>query len=344
MTARFRTDMARNALLCMSLVLPASARAGGATYVTVPLAGQVRSAVTGLNANNQAVGWFEDSAKVQHDFFWSPTTGTMLIDPPGCVLFNDAAVNSAGKVALGCIESGDIQVKTWDRTTGVFTLLAHGNAFVDTVIAINKKGNVLSQAFGVTNTRAFFVISRPTGTAKLVKADKYPGLYPRGMNDAGAVTGLLIRVFDRVGFIWQSSTLTTFQVGSAGDTRGNFIEADGTVGGSTLDGSIYKGFLRDPMGNVTQFTLPGREGVFPIGRSSDGAIYGNWRQISTSTAGGFRLSGGAAQDLSFPDGGTLRPVIVTAVNARGSFAGTYTDDTGNTRAFVAVCSAAPCTP
>jgi hypothetical protein len=226
------------------------------------------------------------------------------------------------------------------------------------------------------------IISSVAGVLPSVVEDGNPDL--RDVNNAGVVIGNYLSsdisgipssvsaMGVRQPFILAGSTYSTFKVPNAWQASVYGINDRGQIAGvgSGLDGPSYFGFIRDPDGTFTEFSLPpGCTNLFDINNSGDMASYKDFSQnaiihsdgtYTTLSLEGFGTSlfyglndygdiVGGTTDVPYrgfvylASSGEVSQLtttlgsitLATGINSHGQIVGTYVDSQGQTRGYLA---------
>jgi uncharacterized membrane protein len=123
-----------------------------------------------------------------------------------------------------------------------------------------------------------------------------------------------------LGALSNSGTVTTFDIpGATYGVFGEGIAANGTIAGTYYDTNFgkdgYSAFVRDPLGNVTTFTVPGANETAARDINSSGTIAG--------TAGGHGFVRNVLGNITTFDAPTANFTGVSSINGPGAITGIY---------------------
>lgn len=180
-----------------------------------------------------------------------------------------------------------------------------------------------------------------------LKPGDYNGTYPSGINDFGVIAGSY-QSADTVyhGFLRSpDGQFITFEAPGADTTAGSYngtspssINDLGVITGSFFDATgLSHGFLRAPDGKFTTFDVPGAGGYgsTPIAINLEGAVVGYYTDSTYSFHAFLRSPGGKFTTWIGPDACTGNGSEgcygsgATSVNAFGTIAGGFEDNSGN---------------
>ncbi len=162
-------------------------------------------------------------------------------------------------------------------------------------------------------------------------------VFPTAINPTGMVVGWYVTTrFDRDSFIRSANgSITVLTFGSI-ESQINAINPAGQTTGFYSDSYTgdWIGFLRQPDGNTTTFTLLNAAGTFPFAINARGQIAGSWRDsnFGVSNPHGFiRDVDGTTITIDYPG---AMDTQVLGIDSRGSVAGVYSLSSSDSHAFV----------
>jgi hypothetical protein len=159
---------------------------------------------------------------------------------------------------------------------------------------------------------------------------------PTSMNSSGIVVGYTLNELTSViaGFLRESNgDMTVLNPAHSMNVQPMAIADDGVVVGalfSTLPNGTHSGFIRDPQGNYTNFSI--QNFTFPVAIDPQGSIVG-YASTSELQYGFCRLQDGTVGVFSPPNALFTNPV---AINAKGDIAGYYTDTSHDDHLFIRI--------
>lgn len=232
-----KTDLCANGALAQAWV-----QVNG-TFKFLKPPGSTQSFAYGINDSNTVVGWYIDSAGVNHGFSFSKGKYTK-IDPPGTTLTNAWGVNSAGEI-----------VGTYVGTDGIFhgftltgttytTYNAPNGASLTELTGINNLGQMTGIYFdsagvqhGFTlNNGKFTSVTFPgtgiavTATDRINDTGEIVGLY--GTSTTGPFSGYSRTAGKYATIMYPSSTETRCRgLNNAGTVVGRYSDTSGVIHG-----------------------------------------------------------------------------------------------------------------
>jgi hypothetical protein len=285
-------------------------------------------------------------------------------DPPKSTLTIPSLITQEGQV-LGVYNKGAESFGFVRSPEGKYTTFAspHAAASSLSLSGLNAQGTIVGSYTTppVDRYTVYLPFVRKSGgsltTINIPKSCLDPanctGNLALGINDSGTILGQYENDnFLDVGFILGANgKLTSFKVPSESIAGVNYgthpagysgINKSGAITGSytaAADGTS-RGFLRDPHGNFTTFSVSGANsgigyGTFPLSINDEGAITGNFTDGTNACRGFIRSPAGEVTIFTAPD---LSPGICTlvpaSINASGTITGYYYDSVNAVHSFV----------
>jgi uncharacterized membrane protein len=211
--------------------------------------GSTQSFAYGINDANTVVGWYYDSASVQHGFSFSKGKYTK-IDPPGSTLTNVWSINSAGTMVGTFVDSAGVQHGFMDAG-GTFTNIdVPGNQLLSEATGLNNKGQIVGIYLTNASTAVEHGFTLNNGTYKTVD---FPGSSLTGadrINDSGEIVGLWGTSGLNPPFMgWQKvgGTFTAVNFPSSTETRCRGVNNAGIIVGRYTDAAgLIHGMMVGP--------------------------------------------------------------------------------------------------
>ena len=206
--------------------------------------GSASALAYGINDKNQVVGWYNDSAGIQHGFSFSKGKYTK-IDPPGSTLTNAWSINSAGTI-VGTYVASDGAFHGFTLSGTTYTTYTAPNASLTEITGIDNAGttmvgiyrdSVQQHGFTLSGT-TFTTIDPPTSNTTAVDR----------INDSGTIVGLFCPgstctqdVGPFQGYQKKGSTFSKINFPSSTETRCRGINNAGVIVGRYTDsaGAIH---------------------------------------------------------------------------------------------------------
>ena len=317
------------------VLLGISSQACSGSFTFTELSKRYTTQPTGINNNDQVVGWFYPaSGEPSHGFIWQ--NGSLRqVDYPGSTDSTLAGVNNDGLAVGGFYTAQPSAVAfTYDIATGHFQALPHPGKFDVYPIGINSGGVVIGNAPGYSGKYRGVMVTPSSAT--LLRR----GYKATGMNASNAVTGYFA---DGNSFIFKDAKYRLFKAEGAIATFSYFIADDGTVAGTYFSGENALDGFTYAAGKTVSFSYPGAKSTAVIAIGPSGEVLGNWNSSKNGATHGFVYVGGQYYDISSKNHKETR---IGGVNGNGDLIGSF--DNGQTlpsTGFIAVCPAAqfPCT-
>jgi hypothetical protein len=231
------------------------------------------------------------------------------------------------------IRKQDHKVTTFDDPNASFPTPTVGNS--SGVIAGYDRLNVLPgpEQFFVRSPKGAITDFNPS---PLFPQDD-PDIKMTGINARGVMVGYYSQtILTYVSFLLSpNGTMTVVDLVGEGAYPGTFITAINNAGvctGSyTPDHSFNgTGFVRQPDGSITSFTVLNAMGTYPTAINSRGQVAGSWDD-STSNHGFIRDPDGTITSIDAPG---AQSTSVLGIDARGRVAGSFYDTNGFSHGFV----------
>ncbi len=272
-----------------------------------------------INNRSEVVGILEPFSDHDEGFFWSASTGLVILDIPDAGLFLPSAINDSGAIAGGCMSAlGTIGLCIWSN--GVLTKIDAPLAGRFPVVQINNAGDVAGGLLAADG-RTFRAFYRPDGSA-LILLDTPPGSCSSGvasLNDAGQIVGNVVMCDGSWHLaLWRRDGSLQRTIAGLSAVA---INDSGVIVGTTSHAGVSRAFARLPSGHVT--FLPGSNPVV-TDINARGDISGSVSDGDTSTAVVWRYRP-AALHITTPNTSSR-----WGINTRQRLAWTYT---GNATQF-----------
>jgi hypothetical protein len=271
------------ALACLPLV---SLTAQAAFWIpVVPVAGSTQTDITGINDNDEIVGYYLDSEGVEHGFFGTLDGNYTFFDyddanDPGTVIraiSNDG--HMTGYANTNCGHSSCI-IEFERNPDGSAVPIKNGQAVLDGMVAgINKSGEFVGDYFDADGTFHGY-----TGKAGRYKQDialpfENVGVHGRGIGTSGAIAGWFV---DTTGSNYVHGFLqangTTSQVDFPNpvekDTYLSGMSGKGLIVGAWDNGNSNKsfGFEYDPSSNTFTSIKPPHAKYTQVSGANDAGL------------------------------------------------------------------------
>jgi hypothetical protein len=262
--------------------------------------------------------------------------------------------NGTGTMPLAISPSGEIVGIYQDSQTHLyqafirhqsrkFTTFNDPNAYIPTPTVVNSAGLIGGYEFANSflSPEQFFVRS-PKGTITEFNLSPLfplndPDIRMTGINAQGVMVGYYSdTILTYFSFLRApDGTITTVDLVGPGAYPGTFItainDAGVCTGSYTPDQSFNgTGFIRNPDGNITPFTVLNALGTYPEAINSTGQVAGNWDD-SISIHGFVRDPDGKITTIDAPG---AQSTSVVGIDARGQVAGNFYDTVGRSHGFV----------
>lgn len=315
-----------------------------ATYTTVDVPNASATFVTGINNNGDVTGGFYYAPNVYQGFLRT-ADGTITIfnlvnsDPNGATETNPTAINNSDVItgnifgSQGCSASPQCNrgfVRNADGTFAVFDVLANTFPY-----GINTSGEAAGASYDANYIASSGFIRSSGGTIATLGGVVY------GINDNGDTTGLEIQLGQLLGFVQTAAgTVTTFSVKDRWSTYALGINDSQQIAGSAenilcqskfCDITESVGFLRQPSGGITTFTVPGNHQTFALGINASGQIFGVYREGVNEQHGFARDSAGTITPFDVPKSTGTLPA---SMNDSGVIVGQFFDTEGVLHGFI----------
>jgi hypothetical protein len=268
--------MKRMALLAAVVVLSGSVRTARADFMfqSFDVPGAAKGTFAGgLNDSGAIVGYYTDSAGVQHGFLRSPAGAYTTLDPPGAGASGASGIASSGKI-VGSYSFTGVSGLGFVLSGGTYTTINVPGSTQTSALGISPSGTIVGSYSNSSGDHGFLLSG-----ADLTTFD-YPGphtIFPIGVNDSGQVVGYLDT---SLGFMLDSKGFTTLTVPGSQATFATGINNLGQIVGYYTKGPnigpTTHGFLLDGSGNYTTFDAPGATGTgtIPFGINNKGQVTG----------------------------------------------------------------------
>jgi hypothetical protein len=298
-------------------------------YVTLDPTGDTSSMALAVSGSN-VVGYYNDSASVQHGFLYNGTTYTTL-DPPGSTATTPLGVSTNEVAGYYVVDN----------------LVTHGFLYNGgTYTTLDPPGSVNTQAAGVSGTN---VAGQYTDGSGVTHGFLYNGSTYATLNAPGSVstqafgisgTNVVGQYTDGSGvthgFLYNGSTYTKLDPSGTTSTDAIGISGANVVGQYTDGSGVKHGFLYNG-GTYTVIDPPGTTGTFASGISGSN-IAGAYKD-SGEVVHGFLYSGGTYTLLDPPDTTSTYAFGVSG----NSIVGWYTDASEVTHALIVMINSATVT-
>ena len=201
--------------------------AGNITIIDVP--GAIATAATGINDAGQIVGLFVDPSLGAHAFLRDTGGAFTILAVPADLAF----VGTPASPRIGINNVGQIVVRTFVSTDGLFTPTVTGDAF-----GINNAGQIVGTAITAPVGEHGFLHAGGVVTPFVVPGAVYTEAF--GINDAGAIVGLFGEGSPS-GFVTDHAFLR--------DPSGAFTTVEGSVAYGINNAGAIVGVFADDSGN-----------------------------------------------------------------------------------------------
>lgn len=351
----------------------------------IPVAGSFDGTFPGsINNGGTIVGIYIDAGSLYHGFLRGPAGEFTTLDAPGAgssvgtrfrtflssinISAGSITINGRGTITGNYVDSNNVSHGFLRAPGGPFTRFdapgassAAGSFDGTFPTSINDAGTITGNYIDSNDlTRGF--LRSPAGEftvfdvpgAGPVAASGY-GTFPKGINDAGAVTGHYSDVRNVIhGFVrTPNGRFTAFDAPGASSIAafgfGTFPESindAGAITGRYTDAmGLYHGFLRGPGGEFATFDAPGAStvagagnGTLPRSINAAGAITGHYADAQAVIHGFVRSPLGkfTTFDAPGPAGAAGGGIFPESINDAGAVTGHYTDAAGMSHGFLRV--------
>jgi hypothetical protein len=344
-TCIFHTCILRTCILGY-LAMGLSGLTAAATFVVVDVAGATFTQINAINANGEVTGYYISPSDNHLGFLRTPDGTITTFGPPANTIFTDInplAINSSG-VIVGSVSSDQgcdsnpqcfqAFVRAVDGTMTLFSV----NASYTTASAINSFGDIAGN-FGFFPSEIGFL---RTSDGTITTFDALPG----AINDSDETTGAFGGTGDlgTIGFVRPASGHVTIFRAKAEPWWASFglgINNSGLVVGVSqndicevspfpgCDIFEIQGFLREPSGLITTFTVFGDPDTAPVGINSRGDVVG---AFGIKLVGFVRDRSGLVTAFQAPNSYSTLPA---AINDAGVVAGSFrATDQQSTHGFI----------
>jgi hypothetical protein len=131
---------------------------------------------------------------------------------------------------------------------------------------------------------------------------------PTGLNDSGTAVGWYINATGMHPFVWQNGAFVHTDFAAPGTTFGGAfgINQGGAIVGEAKVNNVSQGYVRQPDGTFSFFSVPNSSAVQANGINEAGTIVGTWQdQTAAKASHGFiRSAAGAITTFDFAPGHT----------------------------------------
>jgi hypothetical protein len=303
-----------------------------------------------INKSGAVTGYYIDDSGNTHGFVRSANGQITEFDAPGLSATGPRRINARGQI-LG-------EGTLLSRTNPKLGFLRNPNGkFVSIVVpgspqqtlpsGINDTGEIAGSCIDSANSYHGFV--RDAGgnytvfdEPNAVKGVSGHGTFVSGINANGVITGsygdtaLINHGFTRDQF----GNFTSFDSPGAGNCLGcgttpTDINLSGSVAGLYVEkttGLITHSFVRDSLGNITDFDAPGASQTSTFGINDGGEVVGTWSVFQSPARGFTRDASGNFTSFSAPVPNAN--IFAYGINNAGRVTGYYTDANGVDHGFV----------
>ena len=252
-----------------------------------------------------------------HGFFWSESTGAVVIAPADAIYLNPTDINENGMIVGHYWLAGStVRPFAWTLDGG-FVPIPIGPGLTGVAHGVNDSGRVVVSTYDeATGSGKGYVWEQATGFTEI--ESPYSGaqdqVVPRDVNNSGVVTGSIYHDTLVVGFTWSSSAGTE-DIGNIGEpsVRPAFITNNGTViGSANVTQFVSLGFVKPPSQPMAQLVTFGGPHSEVYGHNAQGAVVGNALVANGTTWSGAYWKDGLVSELALPHATHSRAQSVNA--------------------------------